>query len=412
MMSFNNLVLRRLLMATLASWLVACGGGSGGTNPSATADGNHAIGTNVIPVVVHGGPNNDQINTLYTSVTICPPGGSGICQTIDHVVVDTGSTGLRLLASVLAPGLNLPAAESAAGYPLLNCQQFMDTSFVWGPVATADVSLGSNTATNVPIQIIGDTRFNALSRNCSTGNANNTINTLGAKGILGVGLFKEDCGSSCASFAQNGFYFTCTTPACVQLTGAAVARSKQVQNPVALLTRDNNGVVLDLPNVPSGGAASLAGALILGIGTQTNNQLGSAHVLYTDANGFITTLFEGRVLGTSFLDTGSNGFFFDSANVARCPTMALSNFYCPPTAQSIAATLVGSNGARSTVSVTLGSATAMFANNHFTVFPQLAGLMNDGQSFDWGLPFFYGRRIFVGLEGQSSSTSPTPFFAF
>ena len=411
MMSFNNLVLRRLLMATLASWLVACGGGSGGTNPSATADGNHAIGTNVIPVVVHGGPNNDQINTLYTSVTICPPGGSGICQTIDHVVVDTGSTGLRLLASVLAPGLNLPAAESAAGYPLLNCQQFMDTSFVWGPVATADVSLGSNTATNVPIQIIGDTRFNALSRNCATGNANHSINTLGAKGILGLGHFKEDCGSSCASFAQNGFYFTCTTAACVQLTGTTVARSKQVQNPVALLARDNNGLVLDLPAAPSGGAVSLTGTLILGIGTQANNQLGNAHVLSTDANGFFTTLFEGRVLGTSFLDTGSNGLFFDSVNVLRCSTLALSNFYCPTGAQSISATLLGSNGASSAVSATLGSATSLLANKNHAVLPTLAGLMNDGQSFDWGLPFFYGRRIFIGIEGQSPSTLPTPFFA-
>lgn len=412
MMSFNRLVRHTLALAALTSWLIGCGGGSGSTNPSTPTSGNHNISSNVIPVVVNGGPNLDQINTLYTSVTICPPGVSGICQTIDHVVVDTGSTGLRLLSSVLAPGLNLPTAVGAGGHPLLNCQQFMDTSFVWGSVAMADVSLGSNTATNVPIQIIGDARFNALSRNCASGNANNTVDSLGAKGILGVGQFKEDCGPSCTNIAQNGYYFTCTTAACTHVTGAAVERSKQVQNPIARLASDNNGLVIDLPNAPSGGALSLSGNLILGVGTQSNNQLDNTSVLRTDAAGFITTLFEGRILKASFLDTGSNGLFFDSTYVPRCTTYRLSSFYCPPTAQSIAATLVGSNGTKSNVSATLNSAATMLTNSAYAVFPQLAGSMNDAQSFDWGLPFFFGRRVFIALEDQAPGTQPGPFFAF
>ena len=38
------------------------------------------------------------VNGLFTSVTICVPGTSS-CQTLDGVLVDSGSSGLRLLAS-------------------------------------------------------------------------------------------------------------------------------------------------------------------------------------------------------------------------------------------------------------------------------------------------------------------------
>jgi hypothetical protein len=38
--------------------------------------------------------------------------------------------------------------------------------------------------------------------------------------------------------------------------------------------------------------------------------------------------------------------------------------------------------------------------------------MDDASSFDWGLPFFYGRRVFIGIDGQASSLGTGPFYAF
>jgi len=50
-----------------------------------------------------------------------------------------------------------------------------------------------------------------------------------------------------------------------------------VQNPVTLFATDNNGVIIELPAV-SGVETSVTGSLIFGIGTQSNNALGSATV--------------------------------------------------------------------------------------------------------------------------------------
>lgn len=67
--------------------------------------GTVSSGTNQIPVVVDAGPAGaNAINQSYVSVTLCAPGTTN-CQTIDHVWVDTGSSGLRILASVLQPAL-------------------------------------------------------------------------------------------------------------------------------------------------------------------------------------------------------------------------------------------------------------------------------------------------------------------
>jgi hypothetical protein len=54
----------------------------------------------------------------------------------------------------------------------------------------------------------------------------------------------------------------------------------------------------------------------------------------------------------------------------------------------------------------------MFGDSTLAVLPNLAGSLADPNSFDWGLPFFYGRRVFFGIEGMNPSLATAPFYAF
>jgi hypothetical protein len=50
------------------------------------------------------------------------------------------------------------------------------------------------------------------------------------------------------------------------------------------------------------------------------------------------------------------------------------------------------------------------ANRSNSALPNLAG-PNTG-SFDFGLPFFFGRNVFTAIEGKSTSGGPGPYVAY
>lgn len=425
----NKFLNRVLALALVATLLTACGGGGGSTPvPSAPAVPTAPEAANVSKLTVDAGPSGTgyNVNRLYTTVTVCSPGSTTQCQTIDHVLVDTGSFGVRLLSSVMDTTLNLKQSIGASGSRLLNCAQFVDNTVAWGPVATADIRLGGMTAANVPIQVIGDPAFNSLATVATplgavpcSGSAMNTALDLGANGILGIGLLKDDCGPDCALNPHNGRYYTCTDASCTATKGATASLAQQVKNPVPLFAADyNNGVLIDLPSASSAAAPSLSGSLIFGIGTQSNNQLasGTGTVLTVDiSTGYITTRLGAQSLTKSFIDSGSNGLFFDSTTIPQC--IESPGFYCPVPSANFSATLVDANGVSSPVlSFSVDNATTLFASrtnadlNH--VFPTLAGDFGGAQTFDWGLPFFYGRRVFFGIEGQASTLGTGPLYAF
>ncbi len=413
-MYYRKFFWRANSIALLLSLVTACGGG-GNSVPAPTISTPEPALNNVLGVAVDSGPvgTGTNVNRLYTTVKICQPGTSQ-CQTIDHVLVDTGSSGVRFLAGVLAPSLNLTRSTvGTSGLPLLNCVQFVDNTFAWGPVAKADVVLGGKLAPSVPIQVIADPAFNTPASACAVGGtAITTATLLGANGILGIGLFKEDCGSGCSSNLHKGFYYTCTDMSCTATKGALASLDQQVKNPVPLFASDNNGVLIDLPAVDPSGASVLNGSLIFGIGTQANNQTTPAGVLTTDASGYFTTLLAGQSLGTSFFDSGSNGLFFDTTTVPNCFANSGAGFYCPSSPLNLSATLVGANAARIAVSFQIDNATALFTDASKVVLPGLAGPMGDSTTFDWGLPFFYGRRMYFGIEGQASPLGTGPYYAF
>jgi predicted aspartyl protease len=392
-----------MIMASLV--LLSCGGDSPGTLLPPTAG-------NVVPIVIDAGPvptMASEINVAYVSVTVCTSGtlGTATCQTIDHVLVDTGSSGLRLLNSALYSNLNLPAVTNSSG-AIGECMTFAD-GFTWGSVRSADIYLGGEVAPSVPIQVIGDQPggATAVPTDCSsTGGINENIPTLlGANGILGVGLFTNDC-DICLTQPISAAYYTCTATGC---TNSTVTSAQVVQNPVALFLQDNNGVLIDLPAVSAAGASILNGSLIFGIGTQSNNQLGSATVYATDQYGNFITNFNGA--NTSYIDSGSNALFFYDSNIPICPVTTWA--YCPPS-PTFLKSLSATNSA-ATTGTSSGMVNFSIVNaDHLDVSivaANIGGTSTPGQ-FDWGLPFFFGRKVFTAISGMGTPGPSGPYFAY
>jgi hypothetical protein len=75
---------------------------------------------------------------------------------------------------------------------------------------------------------------------------------------------------------------------------------------------------------------------------------------------------------------------------------------------------VGYNNAASTVnfSITDGD-TALNNNTNSWAFSNIGGPGGGSTpSFDWGLPFFYGRSVYTAIEAQNTPAGAGPYIAY
>lgn len=375
---------------------------------------------NVTPAVVDPGPVSRYVNGAFASVTVCAPGTYN-CQTIDHLLVDTGSSGVRLLATAAGGQFNLPLPQEKVNQgnnttaPLVECAQFV-SGYLWGPVMRADIqTLPDGSGEWAPytlIQVVGQPGEPAVPAACSSSGPDmSTLQALGANGILGVGLFQEDCGTTCYGSNQANIYFACPAGVC---SGTPVLN--QVGNPVVHFGADNTGVVLQLPSVTPPGAQTLSGSLIWGINTQPNNQLGNAQVFTVDTSfGTLSVKYGGTSYPISFFDSGSNGMFFLNSTTLGAAMPSCNGWYCPTSTQTFTATNTGTNSNTADVTFSIDNATQLFATDN-TALPTLGGSFDLGGGFlgfDYGLPFFYGRRMYIAPWGAVfSGPIYGPFVAY
>jgi hypothetical protein len=413
--------------ATVTATTVATPAAMASLNITVLASG---AGSNVAALTVDSGPStvNPSANTPYVSVTLCVP-GTQTCQTVDHIEVDTGSSGLRILQDVI-PGLALPTLGDGAGGTINNCVQFLDTSYLWGPVGQADIKIAGEVAGSTYIQIVSSSNTGVPTACSNGGTVNeNTPDLLEANGIVGVGLEPTDCfaqglinlcdGSQGAPLPA---YFDCPTSGCASnATQITIPATQQVTNPVAAFSgSDNNGVMITLPAVPSADA-TVSGSLTFGINTQANNALGSATAFPLSNDSFVTE-FSSQTLTDSFIDSGSNALFFPST-ITVCGDAPA--FYCPAGLTAESATNVGAGGSPSSlVPFNVDNADNLFNNNpNDAAFGTLAGPEGTANtctsqgtgscSFDWGLPFFYGNTVFTAIDGANVPNVGTgPFWAY
>ncbi len=313
----------------------------------------------VAPVNVSLDLTGDSANNITTTVTVCVPGTTN-CTTIPNVLVDTGSVGLRLLSSgadnvtgaqVGSLGLQT-ITDTSTGYPVWECVDFGNLAYTWGPMAMATVTVGGETATQIPggaansgipIQIVttntppegivyeGAAYYNpCIYENVSGGieptnglNAGSVAN-LGSNGILGIGNFPQDCvlgvTNYCTSLSTTtGQYLEydssgiSTTAGTLYYVIETTPLDYQAWNPVSAFLTDSNGSILSLPSVSASGSAPVAGTLTFGIGTETNNAISTQTVYELDADGNFNSA---EYNGVTYTSSNSGGSFLDSSSSA------------------------------------------------------------------------------------------------
>jgi hypothetical protein len=370
--------------------LSACGGGGGGSSSVGSGGGGSSSGANVAPIVVDSGPTlpanyvctpteisqykcgtyptTNSANIPYITIKVCLPGTTN-CMTIDHVSVDTGSSGLRLQAGAIAAltsssGMSgtsflaaMPGTANASGAGVTaECVQF-GSGYTFGPVASLDVVIATNgsgtseKASAQNVQIVGgttpsssDVSGKALLASCESIPSMNDIFAMGGNGILGVGLFVNDCttGQTCPAGQGINQYFSCVSTGCTEVS---VTSTQQVANTVASLVAsdtnamtDTNGVIIALQSVANTGADTATGTILFGVGTRSNNavtasqtvllagypnggtgspnnnDIGNVNItLAANSPATVENAYGG--LGTqsysaySFIDSGSNGYY-------------------------------------------------------------------------------------------------------
>lgn len=404
------------------SLLSACSINGGGSNSNISGPAAYypttLVGDNVVPLSVGACGVHGYHNEPCISVTICVP-GTTTCQTIDNILVDTGSYGLKIFKSLITIPLS---TIQIAGGDLANCTGYLDGSGHWGPMQTADVILGNKKASNVPMVALDASYFNAQAKSKCATSPDSSPADAGFNGIIGVGGFVHDCdvGSAgspndCALSAVPKSYFRCSGATCVS---TITPEASQLTNPVALMPANyNNGLVIKLPSVPTTGAGAAYGYMILGIGSpsDSNNDASGVVAYPTSNSGYFTTEFDGVTLSKSFIDSGSNFLYFQqTSTLPYCS--GSTTWFCPTATQTLSAVLRGSGGSPSiSINFDIGNTNTLVSYSNM-VYDNIGGDIGEADMFDWGLPFFLGRSVFVGIKGSSATVNggsvSGPFWAF
>ena len=404
---------KRVCISLIVLTLFACGGGGGGGSSSSSTSSNTPtpdtptpipdyISSNIAPNAISFSvqkSSGNNINIPYVSVTVCQPGTSQ-CQTIGNIILDTGSSGFRVLSSALG-SLQLNT-QTKNNLPVLECASFL-SGLAWGPVKTADIKISSELASSIPIQVIGDPDYLITPNNYCNGLPSiQDAATLKANGILGVSLLISD----------NQDYFSCSGAQNASCTAIIQAANLQVRNPVASFATNNNGLVMQTPAISSAGASSATGTLYFGVDTQSNNSSSGASIIPANSIGLFTTTFNGVSYSSSFIDSGSNGLFFPAGNqstVLKACSIS-TGFYCPSSTQNYTASVPLRNNMTGTFNFSVANADSLFDSKNYA-YSNLAGSQQG--LFDWGLPFFFGKTMFFGITGKTSTNAGTgPYYGY
>ena len=140
-------------------------------------------------------------------------------------------------------------------------------------------------------------------------------------------------------------------------------------------------------------------------------------MLPTDSLGQIVTRFHPSpgvsTQNVGIIDSGSSVIFFSdsSLSIPLCPG-GLSFLYCPSSPLNFSAVNTELSGSPSSlVSFQIVDPRPLL-NSGNAAISNIGGPAFSTGVFDWGLPFFFGRTVYVGLSGKTSVLGAGPFWAY
>ena len=175
-----------------------------------------------------------------------------------------------------------------------------------------------------------------------------------------------------------------------------------------------------MPAIASGGATNPSkGVLVFGIGTETNNALGSATVLpASDSDGFILASYNGTTNLNAALDSGSNATFFTDSTIPTCTDNA--SFYCPTSTLNLTATLTGTeqhHGDRGLYGRERRQCLQRQPDGDRNAWPEWTNRRScrattSRSSSISGCRSSSGRNVFTAIENQTTPGGTGPYYAF
>lgn len=424
--SFSS-TLRITLLFFFLFILSSCGGGGGGSsNSNVNGGGGGTQSTNYqnsIPVYVGYFNGTLEPNVPFVTIKICVP-KTTTCQTFDNILLDTGSTGLRIFSNVLS--LSLPNTQYS-GQDVGDCQSF-GSGTMWGAVEQADVYLAGEPVVTESIQVvIPNYSSNPPPSPCNS-SAITTSTQIGFNGILGVG----------PQTYSGDTYFACNGTSCSQMSVADyntfVGSDKSgVNNPIWNLnflgtdSADYNGITLVMNVVPntgesytptSGSPGMVVGTAYLGINSQSDNATtyasGTEYVAYSVGHNYGSGYFPptngSGLVNLTYIDSGSNYSIIGTSaeQTFTAPTTCSysgSTWYCPSSTNSYSYDMLD------TASYTYATET-LYVGDASTLLAQGDALYTDvyypgSSAYEvyLGFGFYLGRTIQISTQGSPLSTN-------
>lgn len=383
-----------LLIALVTSLnLVACNNGSSSSSPAPVPP---PSASNVTQVIAGSGYNGQGANTPYITVTVCVP-NTTTCQTLDSILLDTGSVGLKIDQSQMT--VSLPAIlQTGTNLPFSVCNLY-GSGYAFATANYADVYIAGEKASNIPVQVIDDSSSQSgVPTSCSNQGQPIDFSSSGARGIIGVNPIINVANSTNIDYVyNNGSYEETTSGIPVQYFNV---------NPVGYFVSDNNGEIISLPAATANTNTNLVGTITFGLNTESNNSVpnGVSSVL-GDPNNFIGE-FKATTQGVTYdsmFDSGTNTWLFYDASIAVCPT----GDYCPSSAVTWQSTINSYNNTSNPISI---NATIEAPGNN-AIMP-FWGYQSSSGSGLYGLPFYYGKTVYLGFVGYQTSMGAGPTWGF